>query len=156
MMVDEIRVAAVLAKKRPLRDDPALKATLVATRKMPSRCEVVPASKSPATYHTMLEAFAPPARKTFAPLPSLTLPEVWKMKRSSVPVQLPSVHLTSVPVRMMSVRLPCFYSCFYSPDADNARLFEVWTTRSLLALYALLGLVCAWGKGRGKQDSPLV
>jgi len=41
------------------------------SRKIPSRCEVVPASTYPATFQKTLEATPPPVRVTFAPLPAI-------------------------------------------------------------------------------------
>ena len=64
-------------------------------RKVPSRwCEVVPASRYPASCQTMLEAWGMPqpapssTSKTFAPLSAMTLPVFWKMRRS---VAVPSM-----------------------------------------------------------------
>jgi len=81
-MVAESRVTAVWAKMRPLREEPVLKTTWVFTRKTPSRWDVVPASTYPATCQKTLEAKAPPVRRTCAPLPTMTLPVVLKMKMS--------------------------------------------------------------------------
>jgi len=64
VMVAVSRVTAVCAKMRPLSEEPVLNIARVFTKKMPSRCEVVPASTNPATCQKMLDASAPPARRT--------------------------------------------------------------------------------------------
>jgi len=64
------RTTDACAKTRPLTVLPVLKVALVLTRKIPSRCEVVPASMVPATCQNMFEATAPPPRRTRPPLPS--------------------------------------------------------------------------------------
>jgi hypothetical protein len=99
LMVAWIRVTAVWAKTRPLREEPAAKATLVFTRKIPSRCEVASAATNPATCQKMLEFKAPPLRRTRTPLPASRLPVILKMKTSDAdPLMVMSlVKKTSLP-----------------------------------------------------------
>jgi len=103
-MVVVSRVTAVCTKTRPLREEPVPKAQLVFTSKIPSRCEVVPASTYPATCQKMFEARAPPLRRTRAPLPTMTLPVTLKMKTSE---EEPLMVMPPAAVKETSLYHPC-------------------------------------------------
>ena len=100
VMVALSRVTAVCAKMRPLIDEPPLKTARVFTRRIPSRCALVPTSTYPATCQKMLEAKAPPLRRTRAPPPTRTSPATLKMKTSDEEPLM--VMLVSGPVKDMS------------------------------------------------------
>jgi len=104
-MVAIWRAVKVWDKRRPLIELPVIMVTVVATRKVPSRCEVVPATTVPATCQKMLEAKAPPLRMTRAPLSTRTLPATLKMKTSvAVPLMVMPV---PAPVKETPVAHPC-------------------------------------------------
>jgi len=81
-MVAIWRAMNVCAKTRPLSEEPTWKVALVWARRMPSRCELAPASTGPPTCQKMLEAMAPPRSSTRAPLPTTSAPAILKMKTS--------------------------------------------------------------------------
>jgi len=98
------RVTNVCAKMRPLREVPVIKVTVVATRKIPSRCEFTPARTTPPTCQKMLEARTSPLRSILAPVPTLTLPATLKIKTS---VALPLMVMpVPVPVKETPVDQP--------------------------------------------------
>ena len=94
------RVHAVCAKTRPFREEPVLNTAAVLTNMMPSTCDVVPTSTSPATCQTMFLACAP-SRSMFTAEATITEPVVCTIKTSfSSPWKVMScTMLTSVSIK---------------------------------------------------------
>jgi hypothetical protein len=92
----ESSVTAVCANALPHNVAPVCSAIFVLSRIFPLKTDVVPSVVAPATCQKMLFAWQPPLRVTIAPLPTVRVSAIWKMKTALVlPSQLRVTPLAS-------------------------------------------------------------